>query len=104
MLASFSLAIGAPVFGCGFVGGETEDVKLCAAVEAVSLEKWRINRQIQRLSLSLIVLAISGAPAFAHHMMGGRTPATFGEGILSGLGHPIIGLDHLAAVVAVGCL
>ena len=31
-------------------------------------------------------------------------PATFGEGILSGLGHPVIGLDHLAAVVAVGCL
>ena len=36
--------------------------------------------------------------------MGGRTPATFGEGILSGFGHPVIGLDHLAAVVAVGCL
>src|SRR5262249_12247870 len=63
-----------------------------------------MNRQFQRLSLSLIVLAISGAPAFAHHMMGGRTPATFGEGILSGLGHPIIGLDHLAAAVAGGCL
>jgi urease accessory protein len=26
------------------------------------------------------------------------------QGLLSGLGHPIIGLDHLAAVVAVGCL
>jgi len=37
-------------------------------------------------------------------VMGGGTPATFGEGILSGLGHPVIGLDHLAAVVAVGCL
>jgi urease accessory protein len=43
-------------------------------------------------------------PAFAHHVMGGRMPATFGEGILSGLGHPVIGLDHFAAVVAVGCL
>jgi urease accessory protein len=31
-------------------------------------------------------------------------PATFAEGLLSGLGHPIIGLDHFAAVVAVGCL
>jgi len=31
-------------------------------------------------------------------------PASFGEGLVSGLGHPIIGLDHLAAVVAVGCL
>jgi len=36
--------------------------------------------------------------------MGGRMPATFGEGFLSGLGHPVIGLDHFAAVVAVGCL
>jgi len=63
-----------------------------------------MNRQFGRLSLSLIVLALGNMPAFAHHLMGGHTPATFGEGILSGLGHPIIGLDHLAAVVAVGCL
>jgi urease accessory protein len=63
-----------------------------------------MNRQFVRVTLSLIVLAFSAVPAFAHHVMGGRTPATFGEGILSGLGHPIIGLDHFAAVVAVGCL
>jgi len=31
-------------------------------------------------------------------------PATFADGLLSGLGHPVIGLDHLAAVIAVGCL
>jgi urease accessory protein len=36
--------------------------------------------------------------------MGGKTPETFGQGLLSGLGHPVIGLDHFAAVVAVGCL
>lgn len=63
-----------------------------------------MNRQFARLGLSLIVLALSSASAFAHHVMGGRTPATFGEGILSGFGHPIIGLDHFAAVAAVGCL
>jgi urease accessory protein len=63
-----------------------------------------MNRQFGRLSLSLIVLALGNAPAFAHHLTGGHTPATFGEGVLSGLGHPVIGLDHLAAVVAVGCL
>jgi urease accessory protein len=44
------------------------------------------------------------APAFAHHLMGGRLPATWSEGLLSGLGHPVIGLDHLAAIVAVGLL
>ncbi|MSO67134.1 MAG: HupE/UreJ family protein [Pseudolabrys sp.] len=43
-------------------------------------------------------------PAFAHHVMRGRIPVTFVDGLLSGLGHPVIGLDHFAAVVAVGCL
>ena len=63
-----------------------------------------MNRQLARSGLGLIVIALSSAPAFAHHVMGGRMPATFGEGILSGLGHPVIGLDHFGAVVAVGCL
>src|SRR5262244_1869797 len=38
-------------------------------------------------------------PAFAHHLMGGRMPSTFVEGLLSGLGHPVIGIDHLAFLV-----
>jgi len=63
-----------------------------------------MNRLLVRLVLSVTTVALGAAPALAHHMMGGRTPATFTEGILSGLGHPIIGLDHFAAVVAVGCL
>lgn len=53
------------------------------------------------IAAALIALA---EPAFAHHLMGGKMPSTFGEGILSGLGHPVIGIDHFAAVVAVGCL
>jgi len=32
--------------------------------------------------------------------MGGKTPSTFADGILSGLGHPIIGPDHLAFLIA----
>lgn len=63
-----------------------------------------MNRQFARLSSSLILLVLGSAPAFAHHLMGGRTPASFTDGLLSGLGHPVIGLDHFAAVVAVGCL
>jgi len=63
-----------------------------------------MKRRLVRLGLGLVASAFGSAPAFAHHVMGGRMPATFGEGILSGLGHPVIGLDHLAAVVAVGCL
>lgn len=48
--------------------------------------------------------ALAPVPASAHHMMDGVMPSTFGEGLLSGLGHPVIGLDHLAAVLAVGVL
>jgi urease accessory protein len=51
----------------------------------------------------LLVAVFAAEPAFAHHLMGGHTPATFAEGLLSGLGHPLIGIDHFAAVVAVGC-
>jgi urease accessory protein len=61
-------------------------------------------RQFTYLGSILTALVLSANNAFAHHIMGGRTPATFSEGMLSGLGHPIIGLDHFAAVVAVGCI
>jgi urease accessory protein len=63
-----------------------------------------IDRLSSRLS-GLFALAASLAfatPAFAHHVMGGKLPSTFSEGILSGLGHPVIGLDHLAFIVAAG--
>jgi urease accessory protein len=51
-----------------------------------------------------VLLAFAADPAAAHHPMGGKLPATMVQGLLSGLGHPIIGLDHLAAVLAVGCI
>ena len=52
-----------------------------------------------RLSAALALVA---TPAFAHHPLGGETPATLTHGLLSGIGHPVIGLDHLAFVIAVG--
>lgn len=59
----------------------------------------------QAVVLSIVLFALSLAdPAFAHHVMDGAMPATFAQGLLSGLGHPIIGLDHFAAVVAIGCI
>ena len=51
------------------------------------------------LALSLLTLAL---PAAAHHPMGGATPATLTQGLLSGFGHPVIGFDHLLFIVAVG--
>jgi len=60
------------------------------------------RKTIHRIGLVAIVTLLAADPAFAHHMMGGRTPSTFGEGLLSGLGHPVIGIDHLAFLAAVG--
>ncbi len=40
----------------------------------------------------------------AHHPFGGSAPNNIFEGILSGAGHPVIGLDHLAFVIAAGLL
>ena len=36
--------------------------------------------------------------------MDGKLPQTFLQGLLSGFGHPVIGVDHLAAIVGVGIL
>jgi len=52
--------------------------------------------------LALAALLLMAAPASAHHMMGGEMPSTFAMGFLSGLGHPVIGPDHLAFLIAVG--
>lgn len=54
-----------------------------------------------RLIAAALFTAIPGI-AHAHHPMGGMMPQTFGQGLLSGLGHPVIGIDHLAFIAAVG--
>jgi len=45
---------------------------------------------------------VFASPASAHHAMGGKMPSNFFEGFMSGLAHPVIGVDHLAFIVAVG--
>ena len=47
-------------------------------------------------------LAVFPRMAWAHHFMDGGLPQTFAQGLLSGLGHPVIGLDHAAFIVAAG--
>ena len=59
-------------------------------------------RRFHRTIVLAIPLLFAAGSASAHHMMGGRTPSTFAEGLLSGLGHPVIGIDHLAFLIAVG--
>ncbi len=50
----------------------------------------------------LAALAALPCAAGAHHFMDGGLPETFAQGLLSGLGHPVIGLDHAAFIVAAG--
>lgn len=61
-----------------------------------------------RLLKPLAILAVAWVsfiePALAHHPMAGALPQTFAEGFLSGLGHPIIGVDHAAFILAAGFL
>lgn len=51
------------------------------------------------LAVTAGLLLAASTSVFAHHPMGGMTPETFSQGLLSGLGHPIIGLDHFAFLV-----
>jgi len=44
----------------------------------------------------------AASPALAHHPLGGMPMETFAHGLLSGVGHPILGFDHLFFVAAVG--
>ena len=56
------------------------------------------------ISLAVVLILSSASAALAHHPLGGMTPQTIAEGLLSGIGHPVIGFDHLAFVIGVGLL
>lgn len=61
----------------------------------------KYNRQgvsPRTLALSAGLTLGASSPVSAHHPMGSATPETFGQGLLSGLGHPIIGVDHFAFI------
>jgi len=53
--------------------------------------------------LILICVLSTAQQAIAHHATGGNTPSNFGR-VSIRLAHPVIGLDHFAFVVAIGCL
>ena len=56
---------------------------------------------MKKLGLAAVA-AIFSTPAFAHHPLAGAEMTTFAYGALSGVGHPILGFDHLAFVIAIG--
>jgi urease accessory protein len=51
-----------------------------------------------------IATLMIATPAMAHHPFGGEAPQTIFEGIISGIGHPVLGPVHFAFVIAVGLL
>ena len=59
-------------------------------------------KQIFILTSTMLLASISSA--FAHHPLGGVVPDSAINGFLSGVGHPVIGFDHLAFVIAIGVL
>ena len=42
--------------------------------------------------------------SFAHHVMDGDIPVTFFQGLVSGLGHPVIDMTHFAFICGIGIL
>ena len=63
-----------------------------------------IKQRIADFGTIATALCATSAPALAHHVMDGKMPSTFAEGLLSGFGHPIIGIDHLLFIIGVGLL
>ncbi|MBE9140168.1 HupE/UreJ family protein [Nodosilinea sp. LEGE 07088] len=70
------------------------------------MESWArfsLSNAVKSLAIFSILLSLA-FPADAHHPSGGEISTTFLEGFLSGLGHPVIGFDHLIFVISIGLL
>lgn len=52
--------------------------------------------------VAMLLMFASIGSAAAHHPMGGGTPTNLWHGFLSGIAHPVIGIDHLVFIVATG--
>ena len=63
-----------------------------------------LRQVINVLLRAALPFAATASPALAHHAMDYAQPATALEGLLSGLGHPVIGVDHLLFVLGAGVL
>lgn len=52
--------------------------------------------------LATLAASLAATPALAHHPLAGAPMETFAHGVLSGIGHPVLGFDHLFFVALVG--
>ena len=58
------------------------------------------------MSAALLLLVVGASPAFAHHPFEGVEASQLApfQGLISGLGHPLLGPDHLLFLVALAFL
>ncbi|MEZ5589069.1 MAG: HupE/UreJ family protein [Sedimenticolaceae bacterium] len=63
-----------------------------------------ISASHRTLLVGTASLVLATPAAHAHHAMGGATPDTLAQGLLSGIAHPVIGLDHLAFLLVAALL
>jgi urease accessory protein len=67
-----------------------------------------MTRPQRNPAMPILKYALAAVPAclphaaWAHHAMDSALPQTLMQGLLSGLGHPLIGLDHAAFIIAAG--
>lgn len=66
--------------------------------------KARFGWQLAGAAAIVAAGTLLAQPALAHHPFGGSTPDSPLAAFLSGLGHPVIGLDHLAFIIAAGLM
>lgn len=61
-------------------------------------------RPLRQASVCAVASLLIASPAFAHHPfgMGDSGALTAWQGLLSGLGHPLLGPDHLLFLLALG--
>jgi urease accessory protein len=53
-------------------------------------------------ALLTITTWLTATPVLAHHPLEGNPVETFAQGLLSGIGHPLLGYDHLFFIALVG--
>ncbi|HEY7658380.1 MAG TPA: HupE/UreJ family protein [Burkholderiales bacterium] len=63
-----------------------------------------VRQVIYMLVRAAALFAATASLALAHHAMDYAMPASALEGLLSGLGHPVIGVDHLLFMLGAGVL
>lgn len=66
----------------------------------------QVKTTLDTRAFTVVVTTVMLLPGvvWAHHFMEDQLPQTFAQGLLSGLAHPVIGIDHLAFIIATGFL